>query len=326
MAVSKESPIALIPQDSRLTTFPLARPNTWAWYEDATNAYWTPKEVDMSNDAVDYERKLSPGEQRFVKYVLAFFAASDGIVNLNLVKRFKKDIKILEVGYFYDFQMAMENIHATMYSMLLDTIIPSGDEKKQLLNAIESMPIIKKMSQYMLACIASTASYAERLLRMVCVEGIFFQGCFVAIYWLQKKGCMKGLGQSNELIARDEALHTMFALHLYTMIKAELKLSKDEIYAIFREAVILSKEFIAEALPEGLAGMNAALMDKYIECQADNLVTLIDLPPIYGATHNLAFMEQLNLTNRTNFFERRVSEYSRTDTADNTEFEVAEYF
>ncbi len=318
-------PIELLPHDNRLTTFPLGRPNTWAWYVDALDCMWTHKEIDMSTDASDYAN-LTPGEQRFVKYILAFFAPGDGLVNLNLAERFKRDVKILEVSYFYDFQIAMENIHATVYSMLLDTIIPSASEKAILFNAVESMPIIKKISQYIEDCKNSTASFAERLLRMACVEGILFQGCFCVIYWLQNRGLMRGLGQSNELIARDEALHTMFAMHLYTMIRKELKLSQHQVNDIFREAVDLAKEFIAEALPNGLAGMNASLMWAYIECQADNLLTLIDLLPLYGSTHNLQFMEQLNLNNRTSFFERRVSEYSRVDTADTAEFEVAGYF
>ncbi len=319
-------PFILTPADARLTTFPLARPILFKWYEDALKCFWTPADLDLSNDARDYATKLSPGDQHFVKYVLAFFAASDGIVNINLAKRFKEDVQMLEATYFYNFQIMMEDIHAQTYSLLLDTIIPSAAEREQLLNAIESMPIIAKMSKYMFKCIESTAPLAERLLRMACVEGIFFTGCFCAIYWLQNKGYMTGLGQSNELIARDEALHTLFAMFLYSMILPSMKLTAEAVHAIVREAVELAKEFIREALPEQLAGMNATLMSEYIECEADNLVTLIDVPVIYGARHDCTFMEQINLVNRTNFFERRVSEYARAAHADNKSFEVATVF
>jgi ribonucleotide reductase beta subunit family protein with ferritin-like domain len=300
--------------DDRLTTFPIARPAVFKWYEDATKCFWTTSEITTGTDALHYETKLSSDERRFVKYILAFFAASDGIVNLNLAERFKKDINILEVSYFYDFQITMENIHAQTYSMLLNSIIPSQSECKNLLNAIETMPIIKKMSQYMFETIRSTARFAERLLRMACVEGILFTGCFCAIYWLQSDGRMPGFGHSNELIARDEALHTMFAMFLYTML--DEKLPQEHVYQIICEAVNLAKEFIIEALPNGLPGMSAQLMIPYIECQADNLVTLIDLPVLYGSKHSFHFMEQINLANRTNFFERRVSEYAKVQCSD----------
>lgn len=316
------SPIKLIPTDSRLTTFPISRPALWAYYKDAYKCFWTVEEISPSVDVSHYETKLSQGEKRFVKHVLAFFAASDGIVNMNLAKRFKKDIPILEAGYFYDFQIMMENVHAHTYSILLDAIIPGKAEKERLLNAIQTMPVIKKMSDYMFKCIQSDAPFAERLLRMACVEGIFFTGCFCAIYWLQNRGLMPALGHSNELIARDEALHTMFAMFIYTMLEQNFKLPCDRVYAIFREAVDLAKEFITEALPTGLSEMNANLMIPYIECQADNLITLIDFPPLYRSKHNFHFMEQINLTNRTNFFERRVSEYSKAQSADEGEFTI----
>jgi ribonucleoside-diphosphate reductase subunit M2 len=315
-------PIALLPEDSRLTTFPIARPAVFAWYQDAYKCYWTVEEISTSVDVIHYESKLTPGERHFVKYVLAFFAASDGIVNLNLAQRFKKDIPILEVGYFYDFQIMMENVHAHMYSILLDSIIPSQAEREKLFNAIKTMPIITKMSQYMFKCIDSAEPFAVRLLRMACVEGIFFTGCFCAIYWLQNRGLMPALGHSNELIARDEALHTMFAMYLYTLLEPEYQLPEATIKKIFVEAVNLAKEFIGEALPTELSEMNAGLMGSYIECQADNLVTLINLPVIYGSKHDFLFMEQQNLVNRTNFFERRVSEYAKAATADKCEFDV----
>lgn len=316
------SPFKLTPEDARMTTFPIARHSLFAWYVDAAKCYWTVEEISTSTDAIHYETRLDAGERRFVKYVLAFFAAADGIVNLNLAKRFKDDVRMLEAGYFFDFQIMMENVHAHMYSILLVSIIPSKVERDELLNAIVTIPIIAKMSKFASACIESDAPFAERLLRMAAVEGIFFTGCFVAIYWLQNRGLMPALGHSNELIARDEALHTMFAMFLYSMIIPEQQLSQSHVYMVFREAVDIAKEFIIEALPTGLSGMNAALMIPYIECQADNLLTLIDLPPLYGTKHDIAFMEQQNLTNRTNFFERRVSEYSKAQSNDIGVFDV----
>lgn len=313
-------PIALIPEDSRLTTFPIARPALWSYYQDATKCYWTVEEISPSLDIQHYETRLTDGERRFIQHVLAFFAASDGIVNLNLAKRFKEDVSILEANYFYDFQIAMENVHANTYSLLLDAIIPDREDRDRLLNAAQTMPVIKKMSAYMFKCMESDAPFADRLLRMACVEGIFFTGCFCAIYWLQNRGLMPALGHSNELIARDEALHTMFALFMYTMIEHDQQLSVARVHAVMTEAVELAKEFIIDALPEGLSEMNAELMIPYIECQADNLMSLIDVPVLYGSKHDFHFMEQINLTNRTNFFERRVSEYAKAqaDTSDYT--------
>lgn len=320
--VLSKQPFHLIPEDQRLTTFPIPmrRRGLWKYYEDAYKSFWTTEEISLSKDVEHWETKLTPGQKRFVKYVLAFFAASDGIVNLNLAKRFKKDVKILEAGYFYDFQIMMENMHAHMYSLLLESLIPSKTEREELLNAIHTIPVIKKMGDFMFKCIDSDAPFAERLLRMACVEGVFFTGCFCAIYWLQNQGLMPGLGHSNELIARDEALHTYFAMYVYTLLEADHKLETSRIKEIVHEAVTLAKEFIADALPTGLAEMNAQLMGDYIESQADNLVTLIDCPVIYNAKHDFHFMEQINLQNRTNFFERRVSEYSKAQSAETEDF------
>ena len=305
-----------LPGDSRLTTLPLARPNLFKWYEDAARSFWTPAELPLSEDAMHYKHRLSPQEKHFVKHILAFFAASDGIVNVNIAKRFKKDVSILEATYFYDMQTTMENIHAHTYSLLLDEIIPDANEKAKLLNAIETMPIIKKMSEYMFKIIESSRPFAERVLRMACVEGIFFTGCFCVIYWLQSRGLMPALGQSNELIARDEALHTVFAIVLYDLLESHHKLSQLQIHEILNEAVSLAKEFIAEALPNGMSEMNAGLMGDYIECQADNIITLLDLPALFGTKNAFHFMDQINLVNRTNYFERRVSEYAKGRTVD----------
>lgn len=306
----------ILPEDSRLTTFPIIRPELFELYQQATRCYWTVEEIPLSTDAIDYETKLTPPEQHFVKHILAFFAASDGIININILERFKADVPILEAGYFYDYQVMMENVHAHTYSLLLDTIIPSQAERDMLLNAIKTMPIITEISEFIFRCINSDASFADRVLRMACIEGILFTGCFCAIYWLASRGLMPGLSLSNELISRDEGLHARFALHLYNMIDPDHKLERTEIVTIFTEAVDLSKKFIRTALPTRLPEMNAELMTEYIQCYADNLLTLIHQEPIYNSKNPFGFMEQINLTNRTNFFERRVSEYSKTQTTE----------
>ena len=312
--------------DDRMTTFPVARPDIFAFYTKSRDCFWTPGEITTVTDVIHYSTKLTPGEQRFVKYILAFFAASDGIVNVNLAKRFKDDIPMQDASYFYNFQMMMEDIHAHMYSIILDAIVPDRTERDNLINASQTIPVISKMSDYMNRCISSGAPFAERLLRMACVEGIFFTGCFCAIYWLQSRGLMPALAHSNELISRDEALHTEFALHMYNMIEPEHRLSKLRIGVIFEEAVSIAAEFITDALPGGLQEMNAALMTDYIKCQADILLSLIGMPPQYNTKHQFHFMDQINMTNRTNFFERRVSEYSKVQGADTEEYHIDEDF
>lgn len=316
----------LIPGDDRMTTFPVARPQLFKYYETARDRFWTPGEISTSVDVLHFETKLSPGMQRFVKHVLAFFAASDGIVNLNLAERFRREVPMQDAAYFYNFQIAMEDIHAHTYSILLDDIVPNKEERDRLINASQTMPIIKKMSEYMHNCISSDAPFAERLLRMACVEGIFFTGCFCAIYWLRNQGLMPALGFSNDLIAGDEALHTYFALTLYTMIEPEHKLGRGHIAKIFAEAVDLANEFFVDALPEGMAEMNADLMASYIKCQADNLVTLIGVDVIYDTTHDFHFMDQQNLTHRTNFFEGRSAQYSKVQEADPGDHTIATDF
>lgn len=324
--MSASCPIDLLPSDSRYTTRPIARPGLWKYYEDHQKSYWVPGEVSLAKDIDHFENKLTPDERHFVKHVLAFFAASDGIVNLNLAARFRQEIPILEVQYFYDFQIMIENIHAEMYSDLLDKLIIDPRERERLLDAMHTIPVVGKMTQWMLDCVDSRESFAARLLRMACVEGLFFTGCFCAIYWLQARGLMPGLAHSNELIAKDEAFHTMFALFLYTMIRPQEQLTPDEIRVILRAAVTIAKEFITAALPINLPEMNAGLMGTYIECQADNLIVLLDLPPIYGSVSDFHFMEQINLKNRTNFFERRVAEYGQVCQPDKTDFERSDDF
>lgn len=317
--------IQLYPEDSRLTTYPIFRKGLYQWYQDATKSYWTPSEIDLSTDRACYET-LTPDEQHFIKYVLAFFAASDGLVNMNLAARFKADFPILEVQYFYDFQMAMENIHAEMYSLLLDTIISSREEKHMLLNSIETIPVIKKISQWILQTMESSERPGARLLRMVIIEGLLFSGCFCAIYWLQSRGLMAGLAASNELISKDETLHTMFALSLYDNLKPEEKLSSAEVHKIFRAGINLAEEFTAAAIPNNLIEINSQTMSNYLKCQADNLLTLLGVEVLYKAQNTLHYMQLLNLKNRTNFFERRVTEYNKPNTSDSTPFETVEDF
>jgi ribonucleotide reductase beta subunit family protein with ferritin-like domain len=302
-----------IPGDDRLTTSPIGRPDIWAIYQRATASFWRPEEIPMSRDKEHFDHKLTEEERRFVKHVLAFFAASDGIVNENLIGCFRAEINILEVRYGYDFQVMMENIHATVYSMQLDTYITDPIEREYLLNAAKNIPVITAMTNYMKKCIASgktgDAPLGERLLRMACVEGIFFTGCFCAIYWLQNRGLMPGFGQANEFIARDEALHTEMALKLYLLIPNRLPQAR--ITEIFTEAVDIATEFTNDALPKNLKEMNKILMAQYIKYVADNLISMINYQPIFKVENPFGFMEQINLTNRTNFFERRGAEYSR---------------
>lgn len=309
-------PFRLYPEDARVTTFPLFRPALFKYYEDATAAFWNVKEVPLSTDAADYKNKLSPEERHFLRHVLAFFASADGLVNVNLAKRFKEEVPLLEAGYFYDFQIAMENVHAHMYSLLITELIPSQEERDTLINAVKTVPVIAKIAKYITDTVESDAPFAERLLRMACIEGILFQGCFCLIGWMSEDGRMPGLAQSNELIARDEALHTMFALFLYTLLEADHKLSHQRIKEIVCELVGIAGEFIDAAIPKPMAGMNASLMVRYIESQADNVVYLIDCPVIYGSKHNFHFMDKYNMLNQTNFFERRTTEYSAKKTAD----------
>lgn len=323
-----KSPIEPIPGDSRLTAFPISREGIWAYYKDAQRCFWTPVEVDLSKDRDDYKNKLNDSEKRFIDYVLAFFASLDKLVNVNITERFKGDISIFEVDCFYDLQVAIENIHSEMYSLLLDTIISDENKKKHLLNSVTEIPVIEEMGKWIHECIDSKARFGERLLRMACVEGIFFIGAFCAIYWLQNKpgGLMKGLTQSNELISKDESLHTMFSIYLYTLLVPEAKIPQSQIVKIFKDAVKIASDFITEALPNNLAEMNSSLMITYIECSADNLITLLGLEPIYKSRNPFHFMEKFNLPNRTNFFERRVTEYAKPENSDQSEFETVENF
>ena len=288
--------------------FPIQDHAIWAMYKKQVESFWRVEEVDLSKDLLSWAT-LSADEQQFIKMVIAFFAASDGIVLENLGLRFLAEVQLSEARAFYGFQLAMENIHSEMYSLLIDTYIQDRAEKAALFAALEHVPCIQKKADWAVKWIHDTdAAFATRLVAFACVEGIFFSGAFCAIYWLKKRGKMPGLTFSNELIARDEALHTEFAILLYTKLNNQL--ARAQVYAIIREAVLIEQEFICEALPCRLISMNAGLMAQYIEFVADRLALQLGHPAIYGSANPFDFMEMISIEGKTNFFEKRVGEYA----------------
>ncbi len=283
------------------------------FYEKAEATFWTTKEVDLYSDLADWE-KLSADEQHFVKHVLAFFAASDGIVNENLAENFVKEVQYPEAKHFYGFQIMMENIHSQMYSLLINTYIKEKAEQDYLFRAIETVPVVKKKAEWALRWITS-GTFAERLIAFAAVEGIFFSGSFCSIFWLKKRGLMPGLSFSNELISRDEGLHTDFAVHLYNN-HIENKLPREQVIQILQSALEIEKEFITEALPVSLIGMNSDLMKQYLEYVADRLLVDLKIGKIYNSENPFDFMTNIALDNKTNFFEKRVAEYNKSGTFD----------
>lgn len=301
----------LLQDDNRYVMFPIKSQNVWEMYKKQVECFWRCEEVDLSKDLKDWSN-LTPNEKHFISHILAFFAASDGIVLENLAIRFMSDVKLSEARAFYGFQIAMENIHSEMYSLLIDTYIKKNDEKNNLFHAVDNFPCIKKKADWALKWAGDKrSSFATRLVAFACVEGIFFSGAFCSIYWLKKRGLMPGLTFSNELISRDEALHTEFAVLLYTMLDKKLK--KERIYEIIKEAVSIEQEFITEALPCRLIGMNDKLMNEYIEFVADRLVVQLGYKKIYNTQNPFSFMEMISIEGKTNFFERRVGEYALAD-------------
>jgi ribonucleoside-diphosphate reductase subunit M2 len=288
--------------------FPVSDQTIWKMYKKQIDCFWRPEEIDTSKDMVHWD-KLSQDEQYFIKLILAFFAASDGIVLENLALRFMSEVQLPEARAFYGFQIAMENIHSETYSILIDSYIKNTEEKTCLFQAINNFPCIEKKAKWALKWIHDKrSSFATRLIAFACIEGIFFSGAFCSIYWLKKRGLMPGLTFSNELISRDEALHTEFAVYLYS--KLEKKILKKKIQEIIQDAVTIEQEFITEALPCRLIGMNSDLMNKYIEFVADRLSIQFGCEPIYNSPNPFDFMEMISLEQKTNFFESRVSEYS----------------
>jgi len=299
---------------NRYVMFPIQDQEIWQMYKKQIDCFWRAEEIDLSKDVVQWE-KLDDKEKYFISMILAFFAASDGIVLENLAARFMGEVQLSEARAFYGFQIAMENIHSETYSLLIDTYIKDSEEKQTLFKAIDSFPCIKKKADWAIKWINDKrSSFATRLIAFACIEGIFFSGAFCSIFWLKKRGLMPGLTFSNELISRDEALHTEFAILLYN--KLSKKVSKSRINEILKEAVEIEKEFICDALPCRLIGMNSDLMCQYIEFVADRLCSQLHIKKIYNTPNPFDFMESISLERKTNFFESRVSEYALAEKSD----------
>ena len=308
--------------DNRFVLFPITHNEVWKRYKDAVATFWTPEEVDLGKDKTDWE-KLNDNERHFIKNVLAFFAGSDGIVMENLGQRFMNDIDIPEVRSFYSYQLFIENVHSEMYSLLIDTYISDDKEKTRLFNAIDTIPAVSKKAKWALKWIENTDSFETRLVAFAAVEGIFFSGSFCSIYWLKNRGLMPGLTFSNELISKDEGMHTDFACLLYNM--SANRLDNDTINEIIKDAVEIEKEFITESLPCSLIGMNAELMKQYIEYCADRILVQLGHNEIYNCTNPFSFMELISLRPKSNFFEVRVGEYKRESKTENN-FELVTEF
>jgi ribonucleoside-diphosphate reductase subunit M2 len=294
--------------DNRFVMFPIRYDDIWQMYQKQIDCFWRPEEIDLSKDLSHWDG-LNKDEQKFISLILAFFAGSDGIVLENLAQRFMNDVQVSEARAFYGFQIAMENIHSHTYSLLIETYIRDKEEKHKLFNAIDNFPCIKKKSDWAQKWIHDNRStFATRLVAFACIEGIFFSGAFCSIFWLKKRGLMPGLTFSNELISRDEALHCEFAVLLYS--KLQKKIQKSRIYEIVKDAVTIEIDFICEALPCRLIGMNSVLMTQYIQFVADRLVVQLGYDKIYKVTNPFDFMELISLEGKTNFFERKVGEYA----------------
>ena len=314
----KEEPL-FIENPSRFVLFPIKWHKIWGMYKKALASIWTVEEVDLSKDIRDWE-KLDENERHFIENILAFFAGSDGIVLENLAQRFCNEIQIPEAKCFYGFQIAIENIHSEMYSLLIDSLVTNNEKKHHLFNAIDTIPSVSKKAQWALKWIKDdNANYATRLIAFAAVEGIFFSGAFCSIFWLKKRGLMNGLTCSNELISRDEALHTEFAVLIYSYI--ENKLTQEQVYIIIKDAVEIEKEFIIDSIPCKLIGMNSTMMAEYIEFVADRLLVQLGYNKVYNASNPFSFMEMISMEGKTNFFERRVTEYSKAGV--NANFESA---
>jgi len=315
----------LTPDDNRFVMFPIKYNDIWDMYKKQVECFWRPEEIDLTKDLTHWDA-LNTDERYFISLILAFFAASDGIVLENLAQRFMSDVQVSEARAFYGFQIAMENIHSETYSLLIETYIKEKEEKHKLFNAIENFPCIKKKSDWAQKWIRDNrSSFATRLVAFACVEGIFFSGAFCSIFWLKKRGLMPGLTFSNELISRDEALHCEFAVLLYS--KLVKKIDKARIHEIIKEAVEIESEFICEALPCRLIGMNSLMMTQYIQFVADRLCVQLGYKKIYNVLNPFDWMELISLEGKTNFFERKVGEYALANKTQSKEvFEFTEDF
>jgi ribonucleoside-diphosphate reductase beta chain len=297
-------------EPNRFVLFPIKHQDIWQMYKTAEATFWTAEEIDLAQDLVDWREKLTEDEKHFIKHVLAFFAASDGIVNENLGVNFLAEVQYAEARCFYGFQIMIENIHSEVYSLLIDTYITDSEEKDYLFNAIDTVPAVSKKAAWALRWINSP-EFTERLVAFAAVEGIFFSGSFCSIFWLKKRGLMPGLSFSNELISRDEGMHTDFACLLYAN-HVENKLSRERVLEILDSALTIEKEFITEALPIRLIGMNADLMKQYLEFVTDRLLVSLGYEKEYGSKNPFDFMENIALEGKTNFFEKRVGEYQKS--------------
>jgi len=306
--MKQETELLLKENKDRFVILPIKYPDIWEMYKKCEASFWTAEEIDLGDD-MKYWENMNSGEKHFVSHVLAFFAASDGIVNENLAVNFMSEVQLPEARCFYGFQIMMENIHSETYALLIDTYIKDPAEKDRLFHAIETVPCVKKKAEWALRWI-NNGSFAERLVAFAAVEGIFFSGSFCSIFWLKKRGLMPGLTFSNELISRDEGMHCEFACLLYKML--EKKLSKEAATAIITDAVEIEKEFITDALPVNLIGMNAKMMSQYIEFVADRWLGELGYDKVYGASNPFDFMEMISLQGKTNFFEKRVGDYQKS--------------
>jgi len=313
---------------NRFVIFPIEHHDIWEWYKKCEYSFWTAEEIDLSEDLNDWKSKLSDDEKYFIKHILAFFAASDGIVNENLAENFVNEVQYSEAKFFYGFQIMMENIHSETYSLLIDTYVKDPKEKDSLFNAIETFPAIKKKADWALKWIESD-SFAERLIAFAAVEGIFFSGAFCSIFWLKKRGLMPGLSFSNELISRDEGVHCDFAVHLHNKHLVN-KVSSKRIKEILLDALNIEREFITESLPISLIGMNSKLMTQYLEFVTDRLLVELNCEKEYNVTNPFDFMDMISLQGKTNFFEKRVSEYQKAGVLNNdtksSDFSIDEDF
>jgi len=300
---------------NRFVIFPIQHHDIWEWYKKMEASFWTAEEIDLHQDLTDWNSKLNEDEKYFIKHILAFFAASDGIVNENLAENFVNEVQYSEAKFFYGFQIMMENIHSETYSLLIDTYVKDEEEKNNLFKAIEVFPAIKKKADWALKWIDSD-SFAERLIAFAAVEGIFFSGAFCSIYWLKKRGLMPGLTFSNELISRDEGVHCDFAVHLHNEHLVN-KVPKERIEEILLDALRIEREFITESLPASLIGMNAKLMTQYLEFVTDRLLLQLGCEKKYNVTNPFDFMDMISLQGKTNFFEKRVSEYQKAGVLNN---------
>jgi ribonucleoside-diphosphate reductase beta chain len=303
-----ETEVLLKENKDRFVILPINYPAIWEMYKKHEASFWTAEEIDLSGD-LQHWAKLDDGERHFISHVLAFFAASDGIVNENLAVNFMSEVQLPEARCFYGFQIMMENIHSETYALLIDTYVKDPVEKNRLFHAIDTVPAVKRKAEWALRWIEN-GNFAERLVAFAAVEGIFFSGSFCSIFWLKKRGLMPGLTFSNELISRDEGMHCEFACLLYGMLNN--KLSEEAVHGIIKDAVEIEKEFITEALPVALIGMNAKLMQQYIEFVADRWLRELGYAKIYNATNPFDFMEMISLEGKTNFFEKRVGDYQKS--------------